>query len=319
MKNIGIMGLGKIAHRVAKGIAHAHNAKLYAVASRNIAHAQDFQKQHPCVKAYGSYEDLLNDKQVDMVYICTPNFLHHAHIMACLKHHKHVLCEKPFVSNSEQLMECFAYAKKQGCFLMEAEKTIFTPLNQTIYQLVKDGAIGQLRYIEASYGYDLGKENMPDDFWGYRQEDGGCSYDVGVYPLVYANFFANSTLVSCQDMVHVTQRGYDDFMQCLLEYENGIMASIRSCWNMEVENKGFLYGDSGYIVCENFWKNTCATLVQGEHKETIQVTMESDFTPEIVHAVACVEQGLLESPVMSQAASVAIMQVLEQIKRRKNL
>ena len=95
MKNIGIMGLGKISHRVAKGIAYAHNAQLYAVASRNIANAQDFQKQHPCPKAYGSYEELLHDPQVDMVYICTPNYLHYTHIMACLQHHKHVVCEKP--------------------------------------------------------------------------------------------------------------------------------------------------------------------------------------------------------------------------------
>ncbi len=80
-ENIGIMGLGKISHRVAKGIAYAHNAQLYAVASRNIAHAQDFQKQHPCPKAYGSYEELLHDPQVDMVYICTPNYLHYTHIM----------------------------------------------------------------------------------------------------------------------------------------------------------------------------------------------------------------------------------------------
>ena len=145
MKNIGIMGLGKISHRVAKGIAYAHNAQLYAVASRNIAHAQDFQKQHPCPKAYGSYEELLHDPQVDMVYICTPNYLHYTHIMACLQHHKHVVCEKPFVANHEQVVECFTFAKKQGCFLMEAEKTIFTPLNQTIQQMIQDGAIGQLR------------------------------------------------------------------------------------------------------------------------------------------------------------------------------
>lgn len=316
MKNIGIMGLGKISHRVAKGIAYAHNAQLYAVASRNIAHAQDFQKQHPCPKAYGSYEELLHDPQVDMVYICTSNYLHYTHIMACLQHHKHVVCEKPFVANHEQVVECFTFAKKQGCFLMEAEKTIFTPLNQTIQQMIQDGAIGQLRYIEASYGYDLGKENMPDDFWGYRQEDGGCSYDVGVYPLVYANFFANSRLVSCKDMVHLTQKGYDDFMQCLLQYENGIMASIRSCWNMTVENKGFLYGDNGYIVCENFWKNTEALLVKEDGQEKIQVCMESDFTPEIEHAVDCMEQGLLESPLMSQAASMEVMRVLDQIKGR---
>ena len=129
MINFGIIGIGNIAHRVAKGILCSKKASLYAVASRNKSNAEQFQKQYGAEKAYGSYKELLEDAAVDAVYICTPNSLHYEQIQLCLSYGKHVVCEKPMVANSEQVKELFAQARKAGCFLMEAEKTMFTPLN----------------------------------------------------------------------------------------------------------------------------------------------------------------------------------------------
>ena len=123
MINFGIIGIGNIAHRVAKGILCSKKANLYAVASRNKDNAEQFQKQYGAEKAYGSYKELLEDAAVDAVYICTPNSLHYEQIQLCLSCGKHVVCEKPMVANSEQVKELFAQARKVGCFLMEAEKT----------------------------------------------------------------------------------------------------------------------------------------------------------------------------------------------------
>ena len=114
--NIGILGLGKISKRVANGIIHAKDGVLYGVASRNIEKAEAFQKECHAIKAYGSYEDLCLDDAIELIYICTPNHLHKEHIMLCLKHHKHVICEKPMLTNREDLKECFDYAKQQHCF-----------------------------------------------------------------------------------------------------------------------------------------------------------------------------------------------------------
>lgn len=312
MLNIGIIGCGKIAHRVAMGIGFSKNAKLYAVGAREIERAVAFQQRYQVEKAYGSYEELVQDEKIDMVYICTPNGYHYEHIHLCLSHHKHVLCEKPLVSNGAQLIDCFAYAKQQMCFLMEAEKTLFTPLNQKIKMMIEEGVIGRIQYIEGSYGYVL--EDMPKDFWGYAKEDGGSAYDVGVYPICYANYFAQGKLVDIKSIKQVEGSGYDVFMQALLRYDNGICASVRSAWNMGLKNTAYIYGTKGTIITDNFWKNTSAILAIQDKQIPIEVDMESDFTGEIEHAVAMIEQGLLESPIMSFAASKAIMQVLETIK-----
>lgn len=315
---IGIIGLGAISHRVAKGIQYAKNAQLYAVASRDKAKAEAFKETYQAKVSYDSYEALYKDENIDMVYICTPNHLHYEHIMKALSYGIHVLCEKPLVSNMEQLKACFAYAKEKECFLMEAEKTLFTPLNQEIRKLIEAGEIGKLQYIEGSYSYAINKQEMGAHHWAFSKEAGGSMYDVGVYPICYANYFANSSLMDIKAIKESTKEGYDMFAQALLTYENGVRATVRSGWNIWMENKGFLYGDKGVIITENFWKNTRAILRKGEKDIEIVVHMESDFTGEIEHACTCIAEGKLQSPIMSMQASMEIMKVLEYIKKIEN-
>lgn len=312
---IGILGLGNIATRVAKGVTFAKNATLYAVASRDVEKAREFQQRVGAMFCYGSYEELLQDEQVELVYICTPNFLHYEHIMLCLQHNKHVICEKPMVLKREQLMECFAYAKEQGCFLMEAEKTLFTPLNRKLKQMVEDGAIGTLQYIEAGYCAHMKFDQIPKDSWLFRKEDSGSFVDVGVYPICYANYFANATLSQIQIMKKCMQNGVDIFTQGMLRYETGAMAYVRSSWSTSMENFGYLYGDQGMIKTENFWKGTKASYIKDGIEEIIEVEMDSDFTGEIEHAVSCIQQGLLESPVLSSKQSEQILLVLEEMMK----
>lgn len=308
---VGIIGLGNIAKRVANGVRHASHASLYAVASREIEKAEKFKEEQGAMIAYGSYEELLKDPEVELVYICTPNNLHRQHILLCLQYHKHVLCEKPLVTTSAQLKECFAYAKKQGCFLMEAEKTLFTPLNQVIKKMVEQGAIGELKYIEAGYCSYLDKRKYSKDSWLFTKEDGGSLRDVGVYPICYANYFADASLSEIQMMKRCAPEGYDLTTQGMLRYENGIMAYIRSSFEGGMENHAVLYGTTGNIKYENFWKTTSARWCHEGVEELVHVEMESDFTGEIEHAISCIEQGLLESPVLGQKQSEEIMKVLE--------
>lgn len=310
--NIGILGLGKISKRVANGIIHAKDGVLYGVASRNIEKAEAFQKECHAIKAYGSYEDLCLDDAIELIYICTPNHLHKEHIMLCLKHHKHVTCEKPMLTNREDLKECFDYAKQQHCFLMEAHKTLFTPLNQKLIQMVREGVIGKLSMIDARYCSYLNVHEKDLSSWVLRGDVGGCLYDIGVYPIAYANYFAQSKLKHHDMMIRRKKEGYISQAQGMLMYENGVMAHIVCSWDASMENKGFLYGDEGYIVCENFWKNTRAYLIKNGEKTEISVQMESDFTGEVEHAISCIHQGLLESPVLPYAGSDEILKVIEE-------
>ena len=177
MKNVAILGLGNIANRVAKGVICSDKANLYAVASRNIDNAKSFADKYDSYIYYGSYEEMLKDPNVDLVYICTPNAFHYEQIKLCLSHKKHVICEKPMVKDEIQVRELFAMAREQGCFLMEAEKTMFTPLNKKIKAMIEDGAIGKLHTIRAQYCSE-GLDGVPLDHWVLEEGFGGVDEQI---------------------------------------------------------------------------------------------------------------------------------------------
>lgn len=315
MKNFGIIGLGNIAHRVAKGILCSKKANLYAVASRNIEKAEKFKEQYSAEKACGSYEELLSDEMVDLVYICTPNALHFDQIMMCLSYGKHVVCEKPMVADEAQVKALFAEAKKRGCFLMEAEKTMFTPLNTKLKEMIQSGVIGKLQGIRAEYSYEV-LADVPRTHWVLEKNMGGCSYDVGVYPISFSHFFASAMIkdLKAQSVWH-PEFACDFGMQADIVYENGVYAFLQSNWFYTPEHKGsaILAGETGYIEVPAFWKGTKAYLHKDGCVEEIAVEMESDFEGEVTHAAECIEKGLLESPILGEAMSLQIIKVVEQV------
>lgn len=316
MKKFGIIGLGNIAHRVAKGILCSPKVNLYAVASRNIENAEKFKEEYGAEKAYGSYEEMLSDGQVDVVYICTPNALHYDQIRLCLSYGKHVICEKPMVENEEQIRTLFEEARKQNCFLMEAEKTMFTPLNVTLKKMIQGGIIGKLQAIRAEYSYDVLPE-VPEGHWVMKNPMGGCSYDVGVYPISFSHFIADAKMKDLK-VEKIKRSGYEcDFgMRADIVYENGVYGFLQSTWLYTPEYKGsaVLAGENGYIEVPAFWKGTKAYLHKDGKVEEITVEMESDFEGEVSHAAECIEKGLLESPVLGEEMSIEIVHILTKLE-----
>lgn len=313
MKNIGIIGLGNIAHRVAKGILASENARLYAVASRNKEKAVSFAYNYGAQKACGSYEELLEDEKVDIVYICTPNAFHEKQIRLCFAYGKHVICEKPMVADEESVRALFKEAKEKGCFLMEAEKTMFTPLNVKIKEMIQDGIIGKLLAIRAEYSSDV-LESVDKNHWVFGEYMGGCSYDIGVYPISFAHFFAGAKMshLKVQSVRH-PEFPCDFGMQADILYENGVYGFVQSNWFYTPEHKGsaVLAGEQGSIEVPAFWKGTKAYLHKDGKVKEISVKMESDFEGEVTHAVWCVEQGLLQSPILGKEMSLEIIRIVE--------
>ncbi len=291
---IGVLGLGNISHRVIQGIQFSKNAELYAVCSRSLDKAKLFKETYHACACFDSYTDMLEDPNVDMVYICTPNYLHLKHIMMALNMKKNVVCEKPMCLSIKDLNECFELAYKQKCFLMEAHKTVFTPLNQKLYQLIQNNGIGKVISIEAQYATKLVK---PISSWHFDQEGAGCMYDIGVYPICLSNFMANSPIKNV----------YRIKDQALIEYENGCIGHIATSWDCTMENTAHIYGEDGNIIYKNFWKGTEAFVKDKQ----ICVQQDSDFTGEIEHAAYCIKKGLIESPIMSRFASEQILKVIE--------
>ena len=317
MKNVGILGPGNIANRVAKGVICSPKANLYAVASRNIDKAKSFADKYGAEIYYGSYEEMLNDPNVDLVYICTPNTFHYEQIKLCLVHGKHVICEKPMVKDEAQVRELFAMAREKNCFLMEAEKTMFTPLNKKVKKMIAEGAIGKLHTIRAQYCSD-GLDGLPEDHWVLGEEFGGCTYDIGVYPICVSHFYADAKIKEFQaEAVKHPEYKCDFGMDADIFYENGIYANVRANWFYQAENKGkaVLVGEKGYLEIPAYWKGTQAYLHKAGQVTEIVVDMESDFEGEITHAIECIENGLLESTILGEEMSVEIIRVVEAVQK----
>ena len=313
MIRFAILGCGYIANRVAKGIEYANNATLYAVASRDEKKAREYKEKYKAEIYYTNYEELCKDEKVDCIYICTPNHLHFEQIQLCFKHHKNVVCEKPMVKDSKQVKELFTMAKESNCFLMEAHKTCFTPLNKLIKQRVQSGEFGKIISIQADYSYDCDGFYAKDS-WAMNPLYGGSSYDVGVYPACFCNFMMNSDIKNV-NAYPIRKDGLEaDFgMLSLIQYENGGIGQANSSWMHFTKDKGkaFILCEKGTIEIPAFWKSNKAIIYKDKKEEKIEVEMKSDFTGEIEEAATCIEKGFLESDIMGCKESCEIMKVIE--------
>lgn len=312
MVNMVVCGLGNISQRVSSGCMVSESMKLYGFMSSDINKAYAYKEKFNANMAYDRIEDVYLDDKAELLYFCTPNYLHYSQIKDALMHHKHVICEKPMVLEKQELSELFELAKKQNVFLMEAHKTAFSPLLEKVSRMIDEGIIGDVYYIEAEYSHDIREDGIPKEHWVFN-ESGGCSRDIGVYPICFANFFAKSK-ISSHFSVKSSYLDYrcDFFFQSLIEYDNGMKASVKSSWLYDVDQKGsgYIYGTQGFIKIPAYWKGRKAYLVKNGEETLIEVDFESDFTGEIEHAAKCILAHKNESEIMSCKASMDILEIL---------
>ena len=302
--NIGLLGPGKIAKRVADGIISADNANLYAIGSRNINRAREFAKDYHAI-AYGN-EELLKDKNVDAVYIAIPNAYHFEWVMKSLEAGKHVICEKPIFVNEEECEKAFTLAKEKRLMLMEAMKSDFLPLTLKIKELLQSGKYGKLLYMDGKYSSITPAK---PGTWVFDVKTGGGLRDVGIYPISYCNFLADSKVKDTVTISKENDEGLDLLSQTTILYENGVLATCTSGLELKTINKIFIYTDSGYFEIENFWKTGKGKFVSESDIEEIECEMLGDFMYEIKHFCDCINRGLIESPIASKEATLEILKV----------
>ena len=296
MLNIGIIGCGKIAHRFMKGALELDNVHVIACAARELERAEEFAQKYTIGFAYGDYDSMLAREDLDAVYIATPPFMHEEQIRLSLSHNKHVICEKPFVQNTETVKDLFKIAKEKGLILMEANKTVFTPTWVAIREALAEGALGEVKYLEGSYTYRFPIE----DHWVFDPARmGGGMMDVGVYPLTVALSLAGLNITSMKKMIMYNAKGSDDLTHMLIRFDSDIMASIKGGIGIETDNHFTVYGSLGKIRVPRFSKNPYYFYEKyGFEEETVKLSFGSEFKFEIEHFADCIEKGLSESPIM---------------------
>ncbi|MDA3960457.1 MAG: aldo/keto reductase [Planctomycetota bacterium] len=283
----GIIGPGGIANKFATAMADAAHGELVAIASRDQAKAQAFADTYQVATAYGSYEALLADPAVDAVYIATPHPHHPRWAIAACEAGKHVLCEKPLALNSFQAEAMIAAARENGVFLMEAFMYRCHPQTRRVVELIKQGVIGEVRTIRASFAFRAG--DNPDGRLLSAELGGGGILDVGCYPMSFARLIAGAAQgtdiaeprdLQAQGMVGVT--GVDEYTSAVLRFDGDIIAEIATGVRLNRENDAWIYGTEGRIQVTWPWQPTrggedsCIRIVAGGKTTEERIGMDRD-------------------------------------------
>ena len=316
----GILGTGGIATAFAKELQYTKGGKLQAVASRKKARAAAFAKTHKASAAYGSYEQLVADPDVEIVYVATPHPMHMENVLAAIKNGKHVLCEKPIAMNAAQTKRMITAAKKKGVFLMEAMWMRFFPGIGQVRRWIAEGRIGKVRAVEADFGINFrvsAKHRLFNPGLG-----GGALLDLGIYPVSFAALVYQAQPEKIVSTVHKAKTGVDDHAVIAFEYADGATAALSTSSTVNLKNEARVFGTKGMITLHaSFFHPSQITLeVEGQRpltKNYFQPGSGLHFEAEHVHQ--CLSKGRTESDIFPLSESLAIMQTMDTIRRQWKL
>lgn len=310
--NWGIISTARIANTFAADIAQCANSHLYAVASRNSKSAEEFAVRHRIPKAFGSYESMLEDPNIDAVYVATPHSLHCDNVMQALKAGKHVLCEKPATTSLSSLEHMIAESKAQSCFFMEAMWTYFLPPILQAKKWVESGRIGKLRHIKASFGFPM--IYNPNSREYDKELGGGCLLDMGIYPIAFDSLFFETTPPPSVTNSHFAPNGVEDDVSWT--YQRGeVLSTLHTSFRGQLNNDAWLIGSEGTIHIPDFWAARESFLYKAgelvEHQNSPRCG--SGFEFEIAHSSEKILSGKTESNIVSHSVSRNLMQKLNDL------
>ncbi|MGH7192223.1 MAG: Gfo/Idh/MocA family protein, partial [Candidatus Saccharimonadales bacterium] len=248
----GILGTGNIARQFAAGVAASHRGTLAAVGSRDSTSAGSFARAFEIPQAFGSYDPLVQCRDVDVVYVALPNSLHHRWTIAALRAGKHVLCEKPIASNAAEASEMFDVARQAGRVLMEAFMYRSHPQTLAVLDAVRAGSIGELKLIRTSFCYRT--KRIDGNIRFSRELAGGGLMDVGCYCINFSRLFARSEPTRVEVIGNVHETGVDHLVAGTLAFANGIVAGFTCGTTVQADNTAYLCGSEGFIEIPVPWK-----------------------------------------------------------------
>lgn len=312
----GILGLGKIAAQFAQALNAVDNTRIIC-ASRTVEKAKAFAERFNTYKYYGSYAELVKDSEVDVIYVATPMSCHYDDVMLCLENGKNVLCEKSVTLNASQWNELTEYATSKGLFLMEAMWMKFNPTFLTVKKWVNDGRIGDVVAVKA----DLCNRCVYDenDRLFVKNLGGGALLDLGVYVLTLACDFLGYSPDKVESAIRIGKSGADFNDAITLKYNNGNYADLASSFDYLSENKAYILGTNGSIVIGQWFHCARDAELFDENGKSVEVYDKeficNGYEYEILHVMDCLERGLIQSDVQTHEKTLAIMKIMDGIRR----
>jgi predicted dehydrogenase len=307
----GVMATGGIAEKFAADLALVPDNELAAVGSRRPEAARDFAERHRAARAHGSYDDLVADPEVDIVYVATPHGRHLDDVRLCFEAGKHVLCEKALTLNADDSATLVAEARRHGLFFAEAMWMRTNPVIRRLAELVNDGAVGEVLQVRAELGFVA----PPDIARLWEPELGaGSLLDVGIYPLTFAHLLLGEpTRIAAAGVL--TDRGVDLSGGATLTYASGAVASIAWTQVAAGDNRAVVAGGAGRIeVPGRFHEPTGFTVVRGDDRERVELPVTGrGYAHEIEEVAACLRTGATESALLPLDETVSIQRQMDEI------
>ncbi|MFT8878974.1 MAG: Gfo/Idh/MocA family oxidoreductase [Oenococcus sp.] len=311
MIKFGIIGAGHIANRFAQSLANFPDAELYAISARSMDKARAFQQQHPSELIYDHYQALLDNPQVQIVYVSLPHGLHREWVLKALDAGKAVLCEKPAGLNAQQTQDIIDKAQEKQLFFMEAMKNRFTPAYRKIKELVQNSAIGQLTHIEATFARVLPESQAT---YHYQPIQGGALLDMGIYDIGLIEDFFKGPLTIGQVDYKMHENGIEVYAQAQLLGDR-FSAQVTAAFDRDAPTTAVLTGSKGMITIENFHRPESFTLNTAGKSQSFHLPYDhDDFHGEIQEVIAAFKSQAKESAIMSQADSIACAALIDAIK-----
>jgi predicted dehydrogenase len=317
----GVLGAGRIAGKFTADVVLLPGHEIAAVGSRDLGKATEFAADFDGAAAHGSYEELVADPTVDVVYVATPHPMHHGHALLALGAGKPVLVEKPVAVNAEQAGEIVASAQSAGLFAMEAMWTRFLPHIERVRALIADGTLGEVRTVIADHGQRFLPPNPQSRLYS-PELGGGALLDLGIYPVSFASLVLG-TPTSVTAVADFTETGVDAQTSILLRYATGAHAVLNTTLGAKTPTTATINGTEARIeLATSFYRPTTFQVISPTG-EVIETWDEPEVGNGLRHQAAevgrCLEAGQLESTVMPLAESVTIMETMDEVRRQVGL
>jgi len=312
----GIIGPGHIAEKFASDLKLVRGCKLSAIASRSYEKAKDFASRFQVPVFYGSYEEIVKDPNIDIIYVATPHNFHCEHSLLCLNNGKAVLCEKPFALNLIEVKKMVDASRKNKVFLMEAFWTRFNPVIQMVKSILDSGSLGKIKTLKADFGFKA--VYNPEGRVFNPALAGGSLMDVGVYPLFLASFLLGKPEL-VKSVAQLTGSGIDESCGITLKYENGAIAILTSSVVNITECEAHISCENGRIFLPARWYvPKKAQIFQNDRQERwINEEFEGfGYQFEALEANRCLEEARIESPLLTHDSSLLLISILDEIRKQ---
>lgn len=309
----GILGCGVMAETFADTLRQMGEVECYAAASRTLKRAEEFAGKYGFKKAYGSYEELCADPEVELIYIATPHSSHFDNMKLCIRHKKPVLCEKSFTVNAREAEQIREYAEQEQVFVAEAIWTRYMPSRNMIQEIIDSGIIGNISVLTANLSYPIShKERI------MRPElAGGALLDIGVYGVNFAMMHFGTDIERIESSVRMTDTGVDAMESITIFSRGGRMAVLTHDIYSRSDRKGIFYGEKGYIIVENINNPQSISVYDTEDRLVRRMDVPkqiSGYEYEVLECIDAVRSGEKESTSMPLSDTIKVMEIMDQLR-----